>query len=245
MGTEGMKRFGQNGTVNTDDRLYLEFSAPFSIATSSVMSANVGAIAAHRESILPYLKPASDPEGLARQRETWNLQLEAGKIGDQALALFLGGSPSDPRFLRLLRQLNFDYPSYAPGRFLGGEYQLALALEPRLLQQSSFALMTDDGGPTAFEMSIVLVPVSKTRASIMFVDNRARVVYGQAYVDNYDRNGFADRLAVDVMAAIRAVYESEMAAARGRKQRLPPAAWTVGRIKTVIGSKVQHVQPES
>jgi len=36
------------------------------------------------------------------------------------------------------------------------------------------------------EISAVLAPVSKSRASIMFVDNRARAVYGQLHVDDYD-----------------------------------------------------------
>jgi len=105
--------------------------------------------------------------------------------------------------------------------------------------------MTDDGGRTVFEMSAVLVPVNKTRASIMFVDNRARVVYGQWYIENYDKDGLADRLAVDVMAAVRAAYDGEAAAARGRKQMLPSAAQTLGKIKAVIGSKVQRAQPAS
>jgi spermidine synthase len=245
MGTEGMKRFAANGTLNTDDRLYLEFSAPFSIASQAVMSANVDAIAARRESILPYLKPAAGTAALEEQRSRWNLQQQAAKIGDVALARFLGGNPSDPGFLRLLRQLNFEYPSYAPGRFLGNEYQATLTLEPRLLQQASFALMSDEGGRTEVEISAVLVPISRTRASIMFVDNRARVVYGQWYVENYGRDGLADRLAVEVMSAIQAAYDGEADAARGRRQTLPSAAQMLGKMKAVIGSKVQRVPPES
>ena len=105
--------------------------------------------------------------------------------------------------------------------------------------------MNDDGGRTVFEMSAVLVPVSRTRASIMFVDNRARVVYGQWYVENYDRDGLADRLAVDVMTAMRAAYDGRPPPHAGTGQTLPSAAQTVGKIKAVIGSKVQRVQPES
>jgi hypothetical protein len=97
----------------------------------------------------------------------------------------------------------------------------------------------------AVEISAVLVPVSKTRASVMFVDNRARVVYGQMYVDNYDQDGRADRFAVDVLAAVRAAYEREAIAASGLKQALPPATETLSKIKAVIGSKVQSVQPGS
>jgi spermidine synthase len=240
MGTEGMARFGQNGTLNTDDRLYLEFSAPFSIATPSVMADNVAAIGAHRESILPYVKPAADPAARASQRETWALQLAAGRAGDPALALFLGGSPGDPAFQQALRRLNLEYPWYAPGRALWGEYQNAMALEPRLLQQAAFQFMTVDERVTAVEMSAVLVPVSRTRASIMFVDNRARTVYGQVYVDEYDRDGRAGRIAADVLTAIRAAYDQDAAAARDRGQGLPPVAATTERFKTVIRGKVQR-----
>jgi spermidine synthase len=241
MGTEGMTRFGQHGTLNTDDRLYLEFSAPFSIANPVVMAANVEAIAARRESILPYLKPAADAEAREAQRERWALQLAAGRMGDAALALFLGRNASDPDFTLALRRLALEYPEYAPGKALWTEYESALDLEPRLLQHASYPLMDDGGGTTAVEVSAVLVPLSKTRASVMFVDNRDRTVFGQAYVDDYDRDQRANRFAVDVMVAIRAAYEKEAAAARERGQALPPATETTRRIKAVIGLKVNSV----
>lgn len=244
-GTEGMRRFGRNGTLNTDDRLYLEFSAPFSIATPAVMAENVEAIAALRENILPYLKPAADPVAREAQVERWALQLLAGRAGDRALALFLGGGPSDPEVAPSLRRLNLEYPWYAPGKFLWTEYQSALALEPRLLQEMSLTVAGEDGATIVVDMAAVLVPVSRTRASVMFVDNRARVVYGQLYVDEYERTGFANRFAADVMAAIQAAYDGEVAAARGRKQALPSAAETLRRIRAVIGSKVQSAQPGS
>ena len=245
MGGDGLKRFGRYGTFNTDDRLYLEFSAPFSIARPALMAANVKAIAAHRESLVPYLAPSSDPAAREQQRDRWERQTAAAATADAALALLLAGSSRDPAFLRLLRQLEFEHPSYAPGRFLANEYRTALALEPRLLQQSSFPLMNEGGGTSVVEMSAVLVPVSRTRASLMFVDNRARTVYGQSYIDNYDEDDRASRLALEVIGAVMAVYESEALAARQRQQAHPAAAWTLSRIKTVIDSKVQRGQPQS
>ncbi len=246
MGTSGMKRFGQNGVLNTDDHPYLEFSAPLSIAIPSVMAKNVQAIAAQRESILPYLKPAAD-EGVAReaQQQLWSGQLNAGGLNDRALALFLGRSPTDPDFTRALRRLTLEYPTYAPGRALWNEYEAALALEPRLFEQASFNLMDTAGRPMVVELSAVLVPVSKTRASIMFVDNRARTVYGQVYVDDYDREGRGQRLAGDVMAAMRMAYEKDAAAARARQKSLPPASETLRNIRAVVGSKVRNVQTAS
>jgi len=240
MGTGGMTRFGQSGTLNTDDRLYLEFSAPFSIATSAVMGANVAALSAYRESLLPYLKPAPDADGLRRQQEETDLQLAAGRMGDAVLASYLTEGASSPGVTQSLRRLTLEYPWYAPGRALWIEHETALALEPRLLQQDDFQFMTEDERSTTIALSAVLVPVSRSRASIMFVDNAARTVYGQMYVDDYGRDGLAARIAADVLAAVREAYDREAAAARDRGQGLPPLAATSDRIRTVIDGKAQH-----
>lgn len=245
MGTSGMARFGQNGILNTDDRPFLEFSAPFSIASQAVMAANIRAIAAHRESLRPYLKPAGSEEGIATQRRTWDLQVEAGRRGDEALASYLEQGPTSPELGSALRRLNLEYPWYAPGRFLLAEYQAALALEPRLLDQTSFSLLTETGGMTAVDLAAVLVPISPNRASLMFVDNRARVVYGQLYIDDYDTGDRAVRLASDVMRALGATYEREARAARAQQRALPPATETLGKMKVVIGSKLQGSQSSS
>jgi spermidine synthase len=245
MGTEGMKRFGQNGVLNTDDHPYLEFSAPFSIAIPAVMAKNVEALAAHREDILPYLKPAADPGAREEQLERWSVQVMAGGMSDRALALFLGRSPTDPDFTRALRRLVLEFPEHAPGKALWAEYETALVLEPRLLGQASFRVMGEGGEPVVVEISAVLVPVSQTRGSIMFVDNSARTVYGQAYLDDYDREERARLVAADVMAAIRAAYEKDAMAARARTRSLPKASQTLRSIKAVVGSKVKDVQPGS
>ena len=96
MGTEGMKRFARDGTLNTDDNLYLEFSAPFSIASPALVAANVAAITASREGIVPYLRPAADAGAAAARRQGWDRQLAAARVGDAALTLFLGREQERP-----------------------------------------------------------------------------------------------------------------------------------------------------
>ena len=245
MGTGGMQRLAAVGTVNTDDRPYLEYSAPFSIADTAVMGANVSAISAQRETMLPYLKAAADGTNRREQLQWCERQLAAGRLGDSALSMFLGGDAGNPRFLQVLHRLALEYPAYAPGAFLGSEYARGIALEPRLLQQESFALLNADGKIGQHDVSAVLVPVSQTRAAVMFVDNGSHYVYGQQYVDDYASDGVADRFASDVLRAVRAAYDGEMRAARGRRQAAPPALPTLTRFKAVIGSKVQGVQPQS
>jgi spermidine synthase len=245
MGTDGMRRFGQHGTLNTDDRPYLEFSAPFSMGTAGVMAENIAALAEQRESLLPYLKAAASAPARDEQARRCERQLAAGRAADPALALLLRAGAGDEGFLYALRRLNLEYPWYAPGRFLNSEYQIAVALEPRLLQQSSFVLLGEGGGQLAVEISAVLVPVSRTRGSVMFVDNGSRTIFGQVYVDDYDRDGRASRVADEVMRAVRAAYETELIAARDQRRNLPPATRALQTFKAVIGSKVQRVASES
>ena len=245
MGTEGLERFGRAGILNTDDNLHLEFSAPFSIATPSVMEANVNAITSYRESLLPYLVPARGEKALEEQRREWNRYYDAGKSIDQALALFLGGKARSSEFKRTLDEMDLKYSWYAPGRFLKGEYQTALAMDPRLLQQSTFEFTNEKGNNLFVEISAVLVPVSKTRASIMFVDNRARVVYGQLYVNAYDQSELVSRLVNDVMATMHSVYQGEAGNSRGQGKELPAAGKTLQKFKDVIGAKVKAVQIKS
>jgi len=239
MGSQGMARFGLEGILNTDDRLYLEFSAPFSIATPSVMEANVGALSAHRESLLPYLASAPEERAREEQRRRWDLQREAARVGDPALALFLGGKLAAPRFAAALVELERHYPWYAPGRFLRAEHAAALALAPRPLETARLTLTNDNGARVLVEIVAVLVPVSKTRAAVMFVDNHAKIVYGQKYVDDYERSDAVTRLVADVMATIRAVHQKEAEISVTRLEAPPPATKTLRKIQAAIGARVR------
>ena len=239
MGTEGMKKFSKGGIINTDDNLYLEFSAPFSIATRSVMEDNVYPLIKHSESILPYLAPAKGKNERTSQEKKWATIHEAGKIGGPALALFLGGKTETPEFKTYLQELDKKFPEYAPGRFLESEYKSLQSMNPRLLQKLPLIFTNQKGGKRVVEISAVLVPISQSRASIMFVDNQDRVVYGQLYVWDYEKSESVNRFINDVMSGIRVLYqrEAEMALKQGR---WPPAALTLQKMKEVISMKIQQ-----
>jgi spermidine synthase len=240
MGTQGMAAFSRAGILNTDDRPHLEFSAPFSIATPAVMEANVRALAAHREPILPYLAPARSPDARAEQRRRSDRELAAGRVADPALALFLGGRRGHPDFQRALAVLDRDHPSYAPGRFLQREYQAALALEPRPLRVVTFPVAHDGGAPGMVEFAAVLVPVSASRAAVMFVDNAARVVYGQRYVDDYQASDSVPRLVAEVMAAVTEAYRKEAEVAATRRTGPPPSARALPRMQAAVRSALDR-----
>ncbi len=243
MGTGGMARFSRDGVLNTDDRLYLEFSAPFSIATPSVMGANVRALGAYRESILAYLAPASDPSAREDQQRRWEAAHQAGTIRDRALALYLAGRTGDPQFTNAMAALSHLDPGYAPGRFLRGEYETVRAMAPRPLRAESFAVVSDSGAPATVEITAVLVPVSKTRAALMFVDNAARVVYGQTYVDDYELGDTTVRIVTDAMTAARGVYDTQAQMTEARRKAPPRAAVILPKMEAAIRASLARQAP--
>ena len=242
MGTEGMRNFSEGGILNTDNNLYLEFSAPFSIATPSVMEANVQAIIEYRESILPYLVTQKGKMAQADQQRRWADHSEAVETTGRALGLFLGGRLNSPEFKESMRELDKKFPGYAPAKFLKDEVQRALSMGPRLLQKTAFPLLKESQVKFITEISAVLVPVSKERASIMFVDNQARVIYGQLYVSDYNKSDFVNRFVIEVMMRIRAVYQKEVENALRQGRALPSAEPVLRKIKQTIAAEVQKDQ---
>ncbi len=247
MGNKGMKEFGQDGILNTDDNLYLEFSAPFSIGVSSVMEDNVNAITKKRESILPYLRIPEDVRERDEQKRRWAVNTEAAGVAGRALAIFLGGRFESPEFSTLMEELDGRYPFFAPGRFLKNEYLTELSKVPTLIGKSSFTLVNEKGARVVTEISAVRVRVSDERASVIFVDNDARVIYGQLYVSgaNSDEiDALIDGFVADVMNAIRTAYQNEVRVSVSRDIAFPPSSTTMPRIKSIIAEKVRkNIQP--
>ncbi len=237
LGTDGMRQFGQGGIINTDNNLYLEFSAPFSIGSFSVMEDNVNAIIHYRESILPYLVIPKDKTAREEQRKRWAANREAGKIAGPALALFLGEKAGTAEFQTLLGKLEERYPAYAPGRFLKNEYRGLVSLNPVLLQKIALRLTDERGSGVVLELSAVLAPVSKERAAVVFVDNNAKVIYGQRYFSGADVEKPMRRFATETLNAVQETYRQETAVAMSRGKEFPPAEGVLPKIREIITTR--------
>ena len=120
-----------------------------------------------------------------------------------------------------MEELDKKFPGFAPAKFLKNEYQTALSMDPTLLEKKAFLLVNESGARIVAEISAVLAPISKGRASIMFVDNKARVIYGQLYVSDYDKNEFVTRFVQKVMIQVRAVYQKEAEEALRQGETFP------------------------
>jgi spermidine synthase len=235
-----MRSFGRDGILNTDDNLYLEFSAPFSIGRASVMAENVSAIVRHRERIIPYLAPGAASAARAAQLKRWeDMDLPIGMM-DEALVLYLGGGQSMPRFQQVMTELKNRYPRFAPARFLREAYLESGPAAPTLLRRAVFALLADGGARTMIEISAVLVPVTRERVSVMFVDNAARKIYGQRYFSGPGLDEQTHRFAAGVMSDIEAAYRQEARKALTEGKTVPSQELTLQRIRQIIDKQVQE-----
>jgi spermidine synthase len=240
MGRHGMEEFSRGGVINTDDNLYLEFSAPFSIGNPSVMKANVDAIIQYRESILPYLVTPIDRKERVRQEKKWATHQEAVEMTGRALGLFLNGQSKTPEFGQLMEKLDRQYPQFAPARFLKKETLAALRREPKLLQKAAMILLNETGAMIRVEISAVLVPVSEERVSVVFVDNDARVIYGELYFSGLKREKAIQQFVNEVMVSIRTAYHHDAMNALQQGNRVPLAVSTLRKIKELIAGKIKE-----
>lgn len=239
MGTKAMTTFGRDGIVNTDDNLYLEFSTPASVG-SNVMQANVEALARHRESILPYLIPAPSPADRQTRKARWQVVDQAAADTDRAHALFLGGQEDSPQFRMLLTQLKNDHPGFAPAKFLMREYRQVLSMVPRLVRQSAFDLLNDQGRKIRWQISAVMARAGPQRAATVFVDNAAREIFGQRYFSGPDLEQNIAAFSKTVMDALQAVYNGEVRRARARGRPLPAARETKPKMEKIIAEMMQR-----
>jgi spermidine synthase len=204
MGDAGARAFAEGGEVNTDDNLFLEFSAPRSQGVTTDGS-NVAAIGAYRESIVPYLALEDAPEDQRRSSTEWWSRADAtGRQFDPVHARYLLGDRS-PRFLASLASLQSRDPGYAPLRFLLDEKEFSNRTDPVLVSEAEFESPTASGGTKRLRISAVRQFVGRGRVLVSFVDNGRRIVYGQRYIyGDYDQLDEACRSYIaDTLARLR------------------------------------------
>jgi spermidine synthase len=117
-GTSGAAAYTRGAVVNTDNNLNLEFSAPRSIGNRAASGKNILELARHRETLVPYLVPASTADGRAAQLRRWGRNEQAARVWDEAHGLLVLGATDDARLGQLVMLMRAEFPEYAPLRFL-------------------------------------------------------------------------------------------------------------------------------
>ncbi len=238
MGSEGVRAYRAGGVVNTDDNLFLEFSAPESMGLGHLMGENVAALAAARESILPYLAPAGDETARSDQRARWQRNLATARIHDRAHALHLWGK-DDPEFRSLTARVESEAPDYGPSLFLRRQLELAKAATPRLADEVSFPVRIA-GGQRLLRVSAVVMQIGEARAVVMFVDNDRREVYGERYIDAEPGalEALVRRFARETAASLRSEYLQAADEARRNGDEIPSEGDAVRRLKRRVEAAV-------
>jgi spermidine synthase len=232
MGTQGVKVYSSGGRINTDDNLYLEFSAPHSIGKSRLMGTNVYDLIKYRESILPYLTTPADEAARTRQKQTWEKNLQAAVLNDQAHVLNLAGRFDTPEYKRLSSELNTRYAAYAPWRFLKNETPLENAGRPRLLKQIELSVISEKGEITNVQFAAVILRGSKERARVFFVDNSSRIVFGKLRVRGENRDAYVAAFVDDIVKGVQKIYNEE--------QKMNTASGNTYPSSTSLLPKIKH-----
>jgi len=238
MGSEGAKAYSREGRINTDDNLYLEFSAPRSIGLEYLREANLSDILKYREKILPYLKNELHEEGKKSQRARWEANYQAALLEDKAHLLDMTGKQMTYQFTEIATELENRYPRYAPWRFIKEESGNERGGTPRILQELDLQLIDEDGEPVEAEICAIVVRKNSSWARVFFVDNRTKTVFGKLRVKGAGREAYIENFAKAVMTDLRRIYsdESGNAAESGRKA---PSVFTLfPRIKTMVEARI-------
>jgi spermidine synthase len=240
MGTEGAKAYSKGGRINTDDNLYLEFSAPQSIGISSLQQSNVSNLAKYRESILPYLISPTDEAGKARQKRIWQKNLEAARLDDRAHVLTLAGQYDDPEYEKLKAELDARYPAYAPWRFLKNEILDETGGTPTLLKQIDLALLSNTGETATVRFSAVIMRKDRTIVSVFFVDSNSHVIFGKLRVRGANRDAYVASAVDDILKSVQALYNEELNMNAASGKTYPSAASLLPKIKNLVEMKVDR-----
>ncbi len=242
MGTRGAEAYCSGGRINTDDNLYLEFSAPHSIGKTYLMGDNVYTLVKNRESILPYLRMSTDQAASARQTKIWENIFSAADLYDQAHALHLAGRSNTPEYNKLSAELDANYPTYAPWRFLRDERTETREGRPKLLKQIEMALINEKGKLTNMTFSSVIIRSDKERARVFFVDNSSHLVFGKLRVRGANKELYIANFVEDLTESVQALYKEELQVTRAAGNAYPSATSVLPKIKHLVEVKIDKAK---
>jgi spermidine synthase len=238
MGTEGTKAYSAGGRINTDNNLYLEFSAPQSIGLGRLQQANVSHLVKYRESILPYLHHPVDEVGRASQKKRWEKNYQAALLDDQAHVLTLAGRSDDPEYEKLRVELDAQYPTYAPWRFLKSEMPDETGGTPALLKQIDLALVDSKGEIVTIRFSAVILRTSRELARVFFVDSNSRIIFGKLRVRGANRDAYVASTVDDILKNVQSLYNQEQKITAASGKAYPSATSLLPKIKDLVERKV-------
>jgi spermidine synthase len=181
MGTEGARAFGSQGVLNTDDNLWLEFSAPASQGRHELPGLNVQALSRYREDLSHYIAMNGPEAASTEERRRWARELQTARLFDQAHAQYLLRRPPQQLEPIVLAVAERD-PDFGPLRFLTDEMEFRERGAPALVVDAEFPAR-DGAVGSSLRISAARQFISREWVLVSFVDNERKEIYGQRYLE--------------------------------------------------------------
>jgi len=240
MGNGGSKAFSMQGKINTDDNLYLEFSAPRSIGMEYLRGTNLANLLQYREKLLPYLQPAESTTGRQEQTTRWEKNYRAALLEDKAHILDVSGQQLTYEFTELANELENRYPRYAPWRFTREASGDERGGTPGLLQELELPLLDEHEAPVKAEFMAVLVRKHSRQARVFFVDDKTRTVFGKLRIRGSGKDAYIERFVDGIFKEVRTIYAAEAVKAVADGKSAPSLLTLFPRIKTVVEARIDQ-----
>ncbi|MEI7817600.1 MAG: fused MFS/spermidine synthase, partial [Desulfuromonadales bacterium] len=238
MGTKMANTYSRVGRLNTDDNLYLEFSAPRSIGLEYLREANLADILKHREKITPYLQEPKSEAGRIQQKSQWNVNYQAALLDDKVHILSVAGKSKTYEYSELTEELENRYPRYAPWRFTKEESGDEKGGTPRILKEIDFQLLGENGTPVKAQFSVIIVRKNDNWARVFFVDDISRTVFGKLRVRGRGKDRFIEKFVSEITSDVQSAYAAESAKALAIGNKYPSLLALFPTIKTLVESKI-------
>lgn len=239
MGTEGATAYSKDGRLNTDDNLYIEFSAPRSIGKDYLRGANLSDILKHRERIIPYLSKPPLETDRVRQQQKWEANYQAALLDDKVHVLGVSGKNMTYEYAELTAELEDRYPHYAPWRFDKDESGDDKGGVPSMLQEIELHLLDENGVPVNAHFSAILVRKNDSWARVFFVDDDSRTVFGKLRVRGKGKDGYINAFVSGIMKDVQAAYTAESGKAVNTGHAYPPLLTVFPLIKTLVEARIR------
>ncbi len=242
MGSAGAAAYSSGGVLNTDDNLYLEFSAPFSIEKASLMASNFAGLVEHRESMVRYLKVPASGGARTQPQAGSDRNLEAASVVDRVHAEDLARRFRAPDYARLIAELDSAYHWYAPWRFLKDEFMRRISQEPKMVRQAALPVAAADGALVHIRLGAVTRRMTGEITTLDFVDGRDGSVLGHHEILGADMEPRTTALVTAAMANVQSAYLAAAREASARGEPAPRAAALLPRLRRAIADTIAQAE---
>ncbi len=238
MGDSGIRQYSRDARINSDNNLYLEFSAPRSIGKYALTAANIAGLAGFRESVSSYLTRATGTALRPEQQKQWQAWDKAARLTDRVHVLYLLEKMGEPEFEQIVTELDTDYADYAPWKFFAGTTAIEKKQPGKELAKIKFELLDQDGHTNSINLASLISREAPARASLVIMETTTQYIYGKQRLIGLQREEDARELTADIMASIDRFYRAELARAQSAGKSAPLMSSFLPKVKLLAAQKL-------